>query len=290
MVSGVLKRLASVAILLVGSRLSFRLIGEIGRFDGEAIGATPLAATDCMNFGNPQRPGIMGQFVGCIEGMAEACAALDFPIVSGNVSLYNETKAEDGSGSAILPTPAIGGVGLVEDWTKSATLAFKATGDWVFVLGDGGGHLGQSLWLREIHGREEGPPPPVDLAAERAAGAFVRRAIAEGLVSAVHDVSDGGILVAAAEMALAGGIGLSIEGEWFDGHAAARLFGWTEGLARLRAMQARGALTDVKLSFARGALDAPVTYTTEAKLDAVALPAWRRDRVAEDAASGRRGA
>ena len=203
-----------------------------------AVGARPLAATDCMNFGNPQRPGIMGQFVGCIEGMAEACAALDFPIVSGNVSLYNETKAEDGSGSAILPTPAIGGVGLVEDWTKSATLAFKATGDWVFVLGDGGGHLGQSLWLREIHGREEGPPPPVDLAAERAAGAFVRRAIAEGLVSAVHDVSDGGILVAAAEMALAGGVGLSIEGEWFDGHAAARLFGEDQGRYLLAAADA----------------------------------------------------
>ena len=94
-----------------------------------AVGARPLAATDCMNFGNPQRPEIMGQFVGCIEGMAEACRALDFPIVSGNVSLYNETKADDGSGSAILPTPAIGGVGLIEDWEKAATIGFKAEGD-----------------------------------------------------------------------------------------------------------------------------------------------------------------
>src|SRR6185437_5434562 len=91
-----------------------------------AVGATPLATTDCMNFGNPQRPEIMGQFVGCIEGMAEACKALDFPIVSGNVSLYNETKNEDGTGGAILPTPAIGGVGLLQDWRKSATMGFKA--------------------------------------------------------------------------------------------------------------------------------------------------------------------
>src|SRR4051794_40288917 len=132
-----------------------------------AVGATPLAATDCLNFGNPQRPEIMGQFVGCIEGMAEACAALDFPIVSGNVSLYNETKNDDGTGSAILPTPAIGGVGLIEDWRKAVGIAFKGVGDVIVLIGKRSGHLGQSLWLREIHGREEGPPPTVDLAAER---------------------------------------------------------------------------------------------------------------------------
>ena len=194
-----------------------------------AVGARPLAATDCLNFGNPQRPEIMGQFVGCIEGMAEACAALDLPIVSGNVSLYNETKAEDGTSRAILPTPAIGAVGLIDDWKRAATIAFKADDEWVFLVGSGAGHLGQSLWLREIAGREDGPPPPVDLAAERAAGKFVRRVVTEGLVAAVHDVSDGGILVAAAEMSLAGGIGLAIEGEWFDGRAAARLFGEDQG-------------------------------------------------------------
>jgi phosphoribosylformylglycinamidine synthase subunit PurL len=194
-----------------------------------AVGARPLAATDCMNFANPQRPEVMGQFVGCIEGMAEACRALDFPIVSGNVSLYNESKAT-GGGSAILPTPAIGGVGLLDNWRRSATLAFKAEDEWVFVVGDPGGeHLGQSLWLRERLGREDGPPPPVDLARERATGDFIRRAIADGLVTAVHDVADGGILVAAAEMALAGDIGLLLEGEWFDGHAAARLFGEDQG-------------------------------------------------------------
>jgi phosphoribosylformylglycinamidine synthase len=176
-----------------------------------AVGATPLATTDCMNFGNPQRPEIMGQFVGCIEGMAEACRALDFPIVSGNVSLYNETKAEDGSGSAILPTPAIGGVGLLKDWRKSVGIGFKGIGDVIVLIGTRRGHLGQSLWLREIHGREEGPPPPVDLAVERAVGTFVRAAIAGGAITACHDVADGGIAVALAEMALAGKVGAMID-------------------------------------------------------------------------------
>ncbi|SOB87330.1 phosphoribosylformylglycinamidine synthase subunit II [Sphingomonas guangdongensis] len=171
-----------------------------------AVGAQPLGATDCMNFANPQRPEIMGQFVGCIEGMAEACRALDFPIVSGNVSLYNESKAT-GGGSAILPTPAIGGVGLLADWSKSATIAFKGTGDVLVVIGERRGDLGQSLWLRELHGREDGAPPRVDLAAERRTGDFVREQITAGALTAVHDVSDGGLIVAVAEMALAGDIG-----------------------------------------------------------------------------------
>jgi phosphoribosylformylglycinamidine synthase subunit PurL len=175
-----------------------------------ATGARPLAATDCMNFGNPQRPEIMGQFVGCIEGMADACAALDFPIVSGNVSLYNETKADDGTGSAILPTPAIGGVGLIEDWTKAVGIAFNGPGDVIVTIGDKRGHLGQSLWLRELHGREEGPPPPVDLHGELIAGEFVRAAIAGGAITACHDISDGGVAVALAEMALAGNVGALI--------------------------------------------------------------------------------
>ncbi|AYJ86052.1 phosphoribosylformylglycinamidine synthase subunit PurL [Sphingomonas paeninsulae] len=172
-----------------------------------AVGAKPLAATDCMNFGNPQRPEIMGQFVGCIEGMGEACRALDFPIVSGNVSLYNETKNDDGTGSAILPTPAIGGVGLLADWSKSATIAFKAVGEAIYLLGKSNGHIGQSVWLRDVVGREDGPPPPVDLHAERLNGSHVREWIAAGLVTAVHDLSDGGLAVALAEMALAGKLG-----------------------------------------------------------------------------------
>src|SRR5690242_17149754 len=194
-----------------------------------AVGAKPLATTDCMNFGNPQRPEIMGQFVGCIDGMAEACAALDMPIVSGNVSLYNETKGEDGSGSAILPTPAIGAIGLLADWRKSATIAFKQTGDVVMVIGTRGGHLGQSLWLREVHGREDGPPPPVDLAAERKAGDFVRDQIGKGALTAVHDVSDGGIAVALAEMALAGNIGMLVQPAG-PGPAAKQFFAEDQGL------------------------------------------------------------
>src|SRR3546814_335343 len=197
-----------------------------------AVGATPLATTDCMNFGNPQRLEIMGQFVGCIEGMAEACAALDFPIVSGNVSLYNETKNDDGSGSAILPTPAIGGVGLLDDWSKSATIGFKGSGDVLVVIGTRGGHLGQSLWLREVHGREgteAGPPPPVDLATERRTGDFVRGQIIIGALTAVHDVSDGGLAVTIAEMALAGNIGALIQPAG-PGHIAKQFFAEDQGL------------------------------------------------------------
>jgi phosphoribosylformylglycinamidine synthase II len=173
-----------------------------------AVGAKPLAITNCLNFGNPQRPEIMGQFVGCIEGIAEACRALDFPVVSGNVSLYNETKGEDGSSLAILPTPAIGGVGLLEDWEKSASMAFKGEGEHLVLIGHTTGHVGQSLWLELCRGRREGPPPPVDLAAERRAGECIRGLIAQGLVTAVHDCSDGGAAVAVAEMALAGNIGM----------------------------------------------------------------------------------
>jgi phosphoribosylformylglycinamidine synthase len=176
-----------------------------------AVGAKPLATTDCMNFGNPQRPEIMGQFVGAIEGMAKACSALDFPIVSGNVSLYNETKNEDGSGSAILPTPAIGGIGLLADIDAMATIAFKAEGEHIVLIGEDGSHLGQSLWLRYVAGREEGPPPPVDLELEKRNGDFVRELIADGKVSAVHDLSDGGLLVAIAEMALAGNVGAKLD-------------------------------------------------------------------------------
>jgi len=171
-----------------------------------AVGSTPLAVTNCLNFANPQRPEIMAQFVGCLEGMGDACRALDFPIVSGNVSLYNESKAT-GGGSAILPTPAIGGIGLLADWRKSATIGFKGLGDIIVLIGERKGDLGQSLWLRELHGREDGRPPNVDLEAERRTGEFVRGRIASGCLTAVHDVADGGVAVAVAEMALAGGIG-----------------------------------------------------------------------------------
>ena len=173
-----------------------------------AVGATPLAITDCLNFGNPEKPEIMGQFAACIEGMAEACRALDFPVVSGNVSFYNETN-----GAAIPPTPTIGGVGLLRDRARMATLALKAEDEALLLVGGGKGDgwLGQSLYLREIEGREEGAPPPVGLATERRTGDFVRALIEQGRVRTCHDVSDGGLLVAVAEMALAGGIGASLE-------------------------------------------------------------------------------
>ncbi len=196
-----------------------------------AVGATPLATTDCMNFANPQRPEIMGQFVGCIEGMAAACTALDFPIVSGNVSLYNESKAT-GGGSAILPTPAIGGVGVLPDIERMCTIGFKDTGDVILLIGERSGDLGQSIWLREIHGiegKDAGPPPRVNLEIERRTGDFVREAIRCGAITACHDVSDGGIAVAVAEMALASGIGAMLD-QPLAGTAAQSYFAEDQGL------------------------------------------------------------
>ena len=180
-----------------------------------ATGATPLAVTDNLNFANPERPDIMAQFAGCIEGMAEGCRILDYPVISGNVSLYNETGDQ-----SILPTPTIGGVGVISDWKKAVGLAFKAAGEDIFVIGETRGHLGQSLYLRDIHEIEAGEAPPVDLAAEKLNAAFVREAIDQGLITACHDISDGGLLVALADMAMAGGIGatLDVDGDasfWF---------------------------------------------------------------------------
>jgi phosphoribosylformylglycinamidine synthase II len=166
-----------------------------------AVGAQPLAITDNMNYGNPEKPEIMGQFAAAIRGMAAACEALDFPVVSGNVSLYNETE-----GRAILPTPAIGGLGVLDDASRAVGLALPPWLD-IVLVGATIGWLGQSMWLREIAGREDGAPPPVDLAVEKANGDFVRTHILNGTIRACHDVSDGGVLVALAEMAMARGIG-----------------------------------------------------------------------------------
>ena len=171
-----------------------------------ATGAKPLAITNNMNFGNPQKPQIMGQFVGAINGMRAACIALDYPVVSGNVSLYNETE-----GTAILPTPVIGGVGVIADIDKRGTVAFKAADQAIIVIGETTGWLGQSIYLREIEGREDGAPPPVDLALEKKNGDFVRSLITTGKVTACHDVSDGGLAVALAEMTLgARGLGAHV--------------------------------------------------------------------------------
>ncbi len=199
-----------------------------------AVGATPLAITDNMNFGNPEKPEIMGQFAASIRGMAAACRALDFPVVSGNVSLYNETE-----GRPILPTPAIGALGVLEDAAHAVGLALQPGLDLV-LIGEGAGWLGQSLWLREIAGQEAGPPPPVDLTAERRNGDFVRAQRPH----ACHDVSDGGLLVAVAEMALGGRVGatLTAEGDhgfWF-GEDQARYVLATDAAAGLLAAAAAG--------------------------------------------------
>ena len=168
-----------------------------------ATGADPLAITDCMNFGNPERPEIMGQFAGCIEGIREAAEALGFPVVSGNVSLYNETN-----GVAIPPTPAIGGVGLIPDIADMAGIALANEGETLVLLGAERGHLGQSLYMELMLDKREGAPPPVDLAGERTTGDLVRGLIRAHMVSTVHDISDGGLLIAICEMALAGGVGV----------------------------------------------------------------------------------
>ncbi|MDX3924846.1 MAG: phosphoribosylformylglycinamidine synthase subunit PurL [Shinella sp.] len=185
-----------------------------------ATGAEPLAATDNLNFGNPEKPEIMGQFVKAIEGIGEACRALSFPIVSGNVSLYNETN-----GVAILPTPTIAGVGLLPDWSAMARIGSARPGDHVILIGCDGSHLGQSVYLRDVLGIVDGPAPAVDLQDERRNGDFVRSAIRNGQVTACHDISSGGLAVALAEMAIASGKGLKISLSESNAPAHALLFG-----------------------------------------------------------------
>ncbi len=170
------------------------------------VGATPIAITDNLNFGNPERPEIMGQLVFALKGIGEACRALDYPVVSGNVSLYNETM-----GQGILPTPTIGGVGLLTDLSKMMTSRLKQAGDIVILVGGDGEELGQSIYLREVLGREEGAPPSVDLGKEKAHGNFIRTLINDRMVTAVHDISDGGLAVAVIEMALPSNFGVKLE-------------------------------------------------------------------------------
>src|SRR5215469_15023242 len=189
-----------------------------------AVGAEPIAITDNLNFGNPERPEIMGQIVRATDGMAEACAALDFPVVSGNVSLYNETN-----GAAIPPTPTVGGVGLIEDYARRADFGSMKGGEALVLVGETAGELGASMYLREVVGREDGAPPPVDLAVEKHNGDFVRAAIQSGQVHVVHDLSDGGLIAAAAEMALASDVGAELKAPdevpahaWFFGEDQGR--------------------------------------------------------------------
>ncbi|MFN3538142.1 MAG: AIR synthase-related protein, partial [Brevundimonas sp.] len=171
-----------------------------------AVGSRPIAITDNLNFGNPQRPEIMGQIVRAIDGMAEACAALDFPVVSGNVSLYNETN-----GVAIPPTPTVGAVGLLPNYDVTTGFAGMVEGDTLVLVGDTHGELGASIYLREVLGREDGAPPPVNLALERKTGDFVRGLIEAGKLTVVHDLSDGGLIGAAADLALASDTGVVLD-------------------------------------------------------------------------------
>ncbi|MDE2516772.1 MAG: phosphoribosylformylglycinamidine synthase subunit PurL [Rhodospirillales bacterium] len=246
-----------------------------------ATGARPLAITDNMNFGNPEKPEIMGQFAAAIRGMAAACTALDFPVVSGNVSLYNETN-----GRAILPTPAIGGLGVIEDAAKAVGYALPPWLD-VVLLGATKGWLGQSLWLREIAGREEGAPPPVDLKAEKQVGDFVRTQILAGTIRACHDVSDGGIMIAVAEMALAGkaGVRLStgprdIPGHafWFGEDQGRYIVAVADGAGFIRAAEAAG-IAAMKLGTSGGRdLTLPdggtISLTMLAEAHARFFPEW----------------
>ncbi len=170
------------------------------------VGATPIAITDNLNFGNPERPEIMGQLVFALKGIDAACRALDYPVVSGNVSLYNETM-----GKGILPTPTIGGVGLLTDLSKMTTNRFKQAGDVILLIGGHGTEMGQSIYLREILGREEGAPPSVHLPTEQMNGNFIRTLINDRAVNAVHDISDGGLAIAVIEMALPTNMGAKLE-------------------------------------------------------------------------------
>ena len=219
-----------------------------------AVGATPLALTNNLNFGNPERRPIMGQFVGCVKGIGAAARALEFPVISGNVSLYNETNGE-----AILPTPVIGGVGLIEDIDatvgigiprpESLDCADRRDGRmaWKFTLSKG------------TFQREEGAPPPIDLEAERRNGNLVRSEIQSGAIAACHDLSDGGLLVGLAEMALAGNCGLTIDYSsdladhaWYFGEDQARYLCVTKSPDALLTAAAKANVSAVVLGVTGG--------------------------------------
>jgi phosphoribosylformylglycinamidine synthase len=191
-------------------------------------GARPLAVTNCLNFGSPERPEIMAEFVEAVRGMAQACEAFETPIVSGNVSFYNETAGH----GAIPPTPTIGMVGLLEQAECAVRAGFRAAGHGIAILGAIRPSLGASEYLAVIHGREEGPPPPLDLAAERALHAFLHESAQEKLLASAHDVSEGGLAVALAECSMFSGIGGSVQLPAADGlRADVLLFGELAGCA-----------------------------------------------------------
>ena len=170
-----------------------------------SVGSRPIAITDCMNFGNPEKEDIMGQFAGVVKGMISACTELDFPVVSGNVSLYNETN-----GKGINPTPVIGGVGVINNLKIIADHNFKRENDFIIVIGKTEGHLTQSIYATELLNFNEGLPPKVDLKEEKTNGLAVKEIIETSLIDTCHDISDGGLLVALSEMSMKNEIGFKI--------------------------------------------------------------------------------
>jgi len=249
-----------------------------------ATGALPLAITDNMNFGNPQRPEIMGQFVDAIQGIGEACIALDYPVVSGNVSLYNETN-----GQGILPTPTIGGVGLIKDVSKAIGLGFVAEGEAIVLIGETAGHMGASQYLAEIENRKEGPAPHVDLAAERQNGDFVREQILDGKITACHDLSDGGLAVALAEMAIKSGLGATVEDQssdlpmhaWMFGEDQARYLATTRDADALVAAAHNAGVVASKIGMVQSAdLTIANAGTISVSMLAKAHEAWMPDYMA----------
>jgi phosphoribosylformylglycinamidine synthase len=200
-------------------------------------GAEPIGLTDCLNFGSPERPHVMRQFARAIDGIAEACRALDVPIVSGNVSFYNETAGH----GAIPPTPTIGMVGLLERADRAVRAGFQAAGQRIALLGRILPSLGATEYLAVIHGREEGPPPPLDLAAERALQEFLYDSAQERLLASAHDVAEGGLAVALAECSIFSGIGSAVRLPALEGvRSDVLLFGELGGCAVISFAAAAG--------------------------------------------------
>ena len=170
-----------------------------------SVGAKPIAITNCLNFGNPEKEKNMGEFVECVEGISEASKYLNYPVVSGNVSFYNETKDK-----GIKPTPSIGGIGLLANYKKMITMELKNNGNYLFVIGKTEGHLDQSVFARNILSKFEGPPPEVNLFNEKQNGLIILKLINNNLIETCHDVSLGGILTALSKMSIKGNKGINI--------------------------------------------------------------------------------
>ena len=213
-----------------------------------AVGAEPRAITNCLNFGNPEKKEIMGQFVDVIKGMSEACQALDYPVISGNVSLYNETN-----GVGIKPTPTIGGVGLIMDVNKSINYALKSNDSILIIIGKTKGHIYQSALCHDILHLKKGPPPSIILDDEKKNSFVVRELINQNLANAVHDISDGGIALALAEMCIAGKIGAKINTNRAFENRIKFLFG--EDQSRYIIEVNRNNLEQVKILLAQNKID-----------------------------------